>query len=244
MVEDTNIPKINECLSRSSTPGMAIHHYSQSGVYSFHECNWFDRSLVFLRCLQINFDDRIPCNGFPRARLRVLNLVRVPCNGFPRAGNDGFSPHHQTQPMTVSSETPGACRCSRTWRCWRPCHASRYQIHHRFWFGGNSFFTTHLLHPFGHRLRAAWRAEHADVQQREKEKIIPFITCEIPFGQKVCELVFGVDIFDFDLGVQSRATRTTSQEQLCGFSIHVSLLDFSFWQSSLLQPRCLQRCTT
>ena len=98
--------------------------------------------------------------------------------GFLRTGSDGFPRTScQTQPMTVSSETPWACRCSRTWRCWRPCHASRYQIHHRFWFGGKSFFTISLLHPIRHRLRAAWRAENVDFQQ--KEKMIPFITCEI-----------------------------------------------------------------
>ena len=45
------------------------------------------------------------------------------------------------------------------------------------------------------------------------KKMIPFITCEIPLCQDVCELVFGVDVFDLDFGVrlirsnnQSRAT--------------------------------------
>ena len=32
--------------------------------------------------------------------------------------------------------------------------------------------------------------------------MIPFITREIPFGQDVCELVLGVDVFDFDSWVQ------------------------------------------
>ena len=32
--------------------------------------------------------------------------------------------------------------------------------------------------------------------------MIPFITCEISLGQYVCELVFGVNVFDLDLGIQ------------------------------------------
>ena len=32
--------------------------------------------------------------------------------------------------------------------------------------------------------------------------MIPFITCEISLCQNVCELVFGVNVFDLDLGVQ------------------------------------------
>ena len=34
------------------------------------------------------------------------------------------------------------------------------------------------------------------------QKMIPLITCEIPFGQDVFELVFGVNVFDLDRGVQ------------------------------------------
>ena len=36
----------------------------------------------------------------------------------------------------------------------------------------------------------------ADVEQMKK--IVQFVTC----GQYVCELVFGVNVFDLDLGVQ------------------------------------------
>ena len=32
--------------------------------------------------------------------------------------------------------------------------------------------------------------------------MIPFITCEISFGQDVSKLVFGVDVLDLDFGVQ------------------------------------------
>ena len=40
----------------------------------------------------------------------------------------------------------------------------------------------------------------ADIKQGQQ--MIPFITCEIPLDQCVCELVFGVDVFDLDFGVQ------------------------------------------
>ena len=36
----------------------------------------------------------------------------------------------------------------------------------------------------------------------EPKKIIPFVTCEIAFGQNVCGLMFGVDVPDLNLGVQ------------------------------------------
>ena len=32
--------------------------------------------------------------------------------------------------------------------------------------------------------------------------MIPFVTCEISLCQYVCELVFGVGVFDLDFGVQ------------------------------------------
>ena len=34
------------------------------------------------------------------------------------------------------------------------------------------------------------------------QKMIPLITCEISLCQYVCELVFGVNVFDLDRGVQ------------------------------------------
>ena len=36
----------------------------------------------------------------------------------------------------------------------------------------------------------------------QTQKMILLITCEISLCQYVCELVFGVDVFDLDLGVQ------------------------------------------
>ena len=73
----------------------------------------------------------------------------------------------------------------------------------------NSLFSVSLLHPVRHRFWAAGRAEilraanwpeMADVTQMEK--IVPLITCEIALCQYVCELCFGVDIFDLNLLIQ------------------------------------------
>ena len=64
----------------------------------------------------------------------------------------------------------------------------------------------------------------ADVKQTQK--MIPFITCEIHPCQYVCEVVFGVNVFDLDFGGLNWFYRTTNQEQLCGFWKHVSLSGF------------------
>ena len=40
----------------------------------------------------------------------------------------------------------------------------------------------------------------ANIEQGQQ--MIPFITCEIPLCQDVCQLVLGVDVFDLDFGVQ------------------------------------------
>ena len=52
------------------------------------------------------------------------------------------------------------------------------------------------------------------------KKIIPFVTCEVPFFQYVCKLVFAVDILESWDPYQF--CETTSQEQLGGFLVHVS----------------------
>ena len=46
----------------------------------------------------------------------------------------------------------------------------------------------------------------------KQQKMIPFITCEVSLGQYVCELFFGVNVFDLDLGVQIDSNQTTNQE--------------------------------
>ena len=40
----------------------------------------------------------------------------------------------------------------------------------------------------------------ANVEQTQK--MVPFVTCEVSLGQFVCELVFGVNLFDLVVGVQ------------------------------------------
>ena len=60
----------------------------------------------------------------------------------------------------------------------------------------------------------------ADVEQTQK--MIPFSTCDISLCQYFCELVFGVNVFDLDFGVQID----------CGFWKHVSLYNFFPLRSS------------
>ena len=61
---------------------------------------------------------------------------------------------------------------------------------------------------------------------KQSQQMIPLIACKISFSQNVCELVFGVDVFDLDFGCPDQFDRTANQEQLCGFWRRVSLLDF------------------
>ena len=49
----------------------------------------------------------------------------------------------------------------------------------------------------------------------QTEKVFPLITCEVPFCQYACKLVFGVDIFDLDVG-SKLVCQTTNQARLCG----------------------------
>ena len=46
---------------------------------------------------------------------------------------------------------------------------------------------------FCHCSGASCRTEMADIEQTQK--MIPFVTCEITFGQYVCELVLGVNVW-------------------------------------------------
>ena len=54
---------------------------------------------------------------------------------------------------------------------------------------------------FSNPFKTIGGTEMAEVEKK-KQKMIPFITCEFSLCQYVCELVFGVDVFDVDLGVQ------------------------------------------
>ena len=57
--------------------------------------------------------------------------------------------------------------------------------------------------------------------------MIPLITCEITLCQYVCELVFGVNVFDLDLGVPNWFYQTTNQQQLCGNMSHCETPPFN-----------------
>ena len=57
-------------------------------------------------------------------------------------------------------------------------------------------FLCSLRHHFG----TLCRTEMANVKQTQK--MIPLVTCEISLGEDVCELFFGVNVFDLDLAFQ------------------------------------------
>ena len=59
----------------------------------------------------------------------------------------------------------------------------------------------------------------ANVEQTQK--MIPILTCVVSLGQYVCELVFGVNIFDLDFGVWINSTKQPIKSNSVG-SGHVS----------------------
>ena len=69
--------------------------------------------------------------------------------------------------------------------------------------------------------------------------MIPFITCEISLCHCVCELVFGVNVFDLDLGVQNDSIKQPIKSNSVG-SGNVSHCWTSASSQSLL--RCPQKC--
>ena len=78
-----------------------------------------------------------------------------------------------------------------------------------------------------------------DVQ--EMKKMVPLITCETSFSQNVQKLIFGVNKFDLNPGIQ---ISSINQLRLCESLPRVSLLDFCLRKSSWLPLHCLQTCTT
>ena len=74
------------------------------------------------------------------------------------------------------------------------------KIHHRFRLACDSFFSCIFLRSFRHHFRTIDKTEMSNVKQTQE--MIPLITCEISLGQYVRELVFGVNVFDLDFGVQ------------------------------------------
>ena len=80
-----------------------------------------------------------------------------------------------------------------------------------------------FLHPFRivlaqlvklNILSATEKTEMADVQQMKK--IVPFVTCEIVFGQHVYELMFGVDVFNLNFWIQNNPIRQLIQSNSVG----------------------------
>ena len=171
------------------------------------------------------------------------------CHPSTRQGSFSFTWELGASSSLEFSSRP-ACQCPRSydfpqiWGCnqifrgWWTCRNSWRQVHScRSWFCHNSFFFLLFLHPLRHLfgaasqagiLSAASGAEMADVEQTKK--IVPFVKCEITFGQNVCELMFGVNVPDLNLGIQINSVK--QPKQLCGFLTRVSLCDFGLLLSS------------
>ena len=165
----------------------------------------FPRYLIFICC------DRFPCYFFHQpAKLCILqpHLKTRRCVGFWISSHPAFR-------FPWSHEFLRAFGCNRTFRGWGTCRNMRRQVRRcRFRFCHTSFFSFLLLHPFCRRfgaaiLSAAKRAEMTDVEQ--VKKIVSLVTCEITFGQYVCELMFGVDAPNLNLG--SRLTLSNNQSR-------------------------------
>ena len=114
-------------------------------------------------------------------------------------------------------------------------HAREVQIHRLRLCHCRSLFQVAFLNALRHgvllpdritRKMGRWLQENIEKFKLSK-KIVLFITCEISLGQYVSEFVFGVNIFDLDLGVQIDSVKQPIQEQLCRFLKRVSLLDSS-----------------
>ena len=142
------------------------------------------------QCVHIIIDDKLVIYGSPRACLLLI----------PRA---------QRYVLTFRFSFPQAFWCSRDKHVRIPYAASRDQIHHRLRFCCDSFFTCIFWCSFRHRFKIIDRTEMANVKQTQK--MIPYITCEISLGQYVCELVFGVNVFDLDF--RNKLIRSNNHNQ-------------------------------
>ena len=69
----------------------------------------------------------------------------------------------------------------------------------------------------------------ADVEQMKK--IVPFVTCEISFGQIVCELMSGVNVSNLNFRIEINSVKQPIQRN-CEFLTLVSMWDFGLWFSS------------
>ena len=149
-------------------------------------------------------------------------------------------------------EYPRAFRRHRMVHGWGTCRDSWCQVHRRrLWFCHNPVFFFLFLHPLGRRfgaasqaeiLRAAEITEMADVEQINK--VVPFVTWEITFGQYVCELMLGVVVPKLNLGIQINRIKQPIYSNSVG-SLHVShCWTPAFWLSSWSRLHCPRRHTT
>ena len=124
---------------------------------------------------------------------------------------------------------PEALGISRLFRCNRTrcgggtCHCGRRYIHRcRLRLGHNSLYFFLILYPLlqcgtayqAEILGAASGAELPDIEQMKK--IVPLIARELPFSQNVCELMFGVNVTDLDLGAQIYPVQQPMQSNSVG----------------------------
>ena len=116
--------------------------------------------------------------------------------------------------LTFRFDFPRTFRCSGGKYIRIPHAVSWHQIHHWLWFCCDSFFTCIFWCSFRHRFKIIDGTDMVDVEQAQK--MIPFITCEVSLCQYVCELVFGVNVFDLDLGIQIDSVKQTIKNNSVG----------------------------
>ena len=144
--------------------------------------------------------------------------------------------------LTFVSGFRPAFWCSRSQHIRSPFAASRDQIHHRFRFCCDSFFTWIFLCSFRHHFKTIGRTEMANVKQTQKDDSIHHVWS---FPLSVCLRVgFWCQCIWFGFWGPNWFDRTTNQEQLCGFWKHVSLSGFFPWWSSWSLLRCPQTQAT
>ena len=132
---------------------------------------------------------------------------------------------------------PRAFRCNRT-RCGGGTCRKKKKKHHC-WsrLGHNSFVISFwILFVIVKQLFKlkflVQQVELTSLMFQKWRKNVPLITCEIPFGQNVCGLMFGVNASNL------KSCRTTNPKQLCGSLTHVSLWDFEDIQHSIGTKMC------
>ena len=118
------------------------------------------------------------------------------------------------------------------------------------------FFSLSFLHPLRHRyqagiLGAANRAEMADVEQMKK--IVPLVTCGITIGQNVCELMFGVNVSNFNFRIkiipvkqpiQSNSVGSLDTCLIVGLRPYIIILITASWSSKTYNMALETECVS